>query len=123
MDFNFEIQLEVEISELFKNEMGAYVGTLMASDKVIDHLPETKKHLYAMHEAGIRLYPGDMIMIAEARCNSREVKHLWLEIFYNQLIFRYDVRVDLDFFDELFEKVNGKTRAEFQKEREERAKP
>jgi len=33
-----------------------------------------------------------------------EVKHLWLEIFYNQLIFRYDVRVDLDFFDELFEK-------------------
>ena len=62
-------------------------------------------------------------MIAEARCNSMEVKHLWLEIFYNQLIFRYDVRVDLDFFDELFEKVNGKKRVEFQKEREERAKP
>ena len=123
MDFNFEIQLEVEISELFTSEIGPSVGTLMASDKVIDHLPETKKHLYAMHEAGIRLYPGDMLMIAEAKGGSMEVKHLWLEIFYNQLIFRYDVRVDLDFFDELFERVNGKTRVEFQNERAESAKP
>jgi hypothetical protein len=123
MDFNFEIQLEVEISELFTSEIGPSVGTLMASDKVIDHLPETKKHLYAMHEAGIRLYPGDMLMIAEAKGGSMEVKHLWLEIFYNQLIFRYDVRVDIDFFDVLFEKVNGKTRVEFQKERAEGAKP
>jgi len=123
MSFNFEIQLEVEISEVFKNETGTYVGTLAASDKVIDHLPETKKHLYAMHEAGIRLYPGDMLMIAEAKGGSMEVKHLWLEIFYNQLIFRYDVRVDIDFFDVLFEKVNGKTRVEFQKERAEGAKP
>jgi hypothetical protein len=42
MDFNFEIQLEVEISELFTNEIGPSVGTLMASDKVIDHLPKQR---------------------------------------------------------------------------------